>query len=176
MQDQWEGGHLPVRERSQKKPILLIPWSWTFSFIIVSKVISVILFYYDNARKLLYLGFVWLISFRPKRNEGIIFTGLFLGPQIWQKHVFILEGGNLVRLWEGCFSSNLWGQRHLVVFSFISSTPVLQGYGFSSSHVWMWELDYKESWEPEELMLLNCGVGEDSRESLGLQGCPTSPS
>ena len=28
----------------------------------------------------------------------------------------------------------------------------------------------------EELMLLNCGVGEDSRESLGLQGDPTSPS
>ena len=21
-----------------------------------------------------------------------------------------------------------------------------QAYGFSSSHVWMWELDYKESW------------------------------
>ena len=28
--------------------------------------------------------------------------------------------------------------------------------------------------EAEELMLLNCGVGEDSRESLGLQGDPTS--
>ena len=28
----------------------------------------------------------------------------------------------------------------------------------------------------KELMLLNCGVGEDSRESLGLQGDPTSPS
>ena len=27
----------------------------------------------------------------------------------------------------------------------------------------------------EELMLLNCGVGEDSRGSLGLQGDPTSP-
>ena len=26
-----------------------------------------------------------------------------------------------------------------------------------------------------ELMLLNCGVGEDSGESLGLQGDPTSP-
>ena len=25
------------------------------------------------------------------------------------------------------------------------------------------------------LMLLNCGVGEDSWESLGLQGAPTSP-
>ena len=38
-----------------------------------------------------------------------------------------------------------------------------------------------ESWtikkaDPEELMLLNCGVGEDSLESLGLQGDPTSPS
>ena len=28
----------------------------------------------------------------------------------------------------------------------------------------------------QELMLLNCGVGEDSWESLGLQGDPTSPS
>ena len=23
-----------------------------------------------------------------------------------------------------------------------------QSYGFSSSHIWMWELDYKESWAP----------------------------
>ena len=29
--------------------------------------------------------------------------------------------------------------------------------------------------ERRELMLLNCGVGEDSWESLGLQGDPTSP-
>ena len=28
----------------------------------------------------------------------------------------------------------------------------------------------------EELMLLNCGVGENSSESLGLQGDPSSPS
>ena len=28
----------------------------------------------------------------------------------------------------------------------------------------------------EELMLLNCGVREDTWESLGLQGNPTSPS
>ena len=38
-----------------------------------------------------------------------------------------------------------------------------------------------ESWtikktEPEELMLLNCGVGEDSSEFFGLHGDPTSPS
>ena len=24
-----------------------------------------------------------------------------------------------------------------------------QGYGFSSGHVWVWELDYKESWMPK---------------------------
>ena len=24
-----------------------------------------------------------------------------------------------------------------------------QSYGFSSSHVWMWELDYKETWAPK---------------------------
>ena len=38
-----------------------------------------------------------------------------------------------------------------------------------------------ESWtvkkaEHKKLLLLNYGVGEDSRESLGLQGDPTSPS
>ena len=27
--------------------------------------------------------------------------------------------------------------------------PSSQGYGFSSSHVWMWELDWKESWVPK---------------------------
>ena len=33
-------------------------------------------------------------------------------------------------------------QRH----SFVNKGLSSQGYGFSSSHVWMWELDYKESW------------------------------
>ena len=33
-------------------------------------------------------------------------------------------------------------QRH----NFANKGPKSQGYGFSSSHVWMWELDYKESW------------------------------
>ena len=33
-------------------------------------------------------------------------------------------------------------QRHY----FANKGPSIQGYGFSSSHVWMWELDCKESW------------------------------
>ena len=35
-------------------------------------------------------------------------------------------------------------QRHY----FSNKGPSSQSYGFSSSHVWMWELDYKESWVP----------------------------
>ena len=30
---------------------------------------------------------------------------------------------------------------------FINKDPSSQGYGFSSIHVWRWELEYKESWE-----------------------------
>ena len=38
-------------------------------------------------------------------------------------------------------------QRHY----FVNKGPSSQGSGFSSSHVWMWELDYKESWVPKML-------------------------
>ena len=31
-------------------------------------------------------------------------------------------------------------------YYFANKGPSSWGYGFSSSHVWMWELDYKESW------------------------------
>ena len=36
-------------------------------------------------------------------------------------------------------------QRHY----FANKGPSSQGYSFSSSHVWMWELDYTESWVPK---------------------------
>ena len=32
---------------------------------------------------------------------------------------------------------------------FANKGPSRQGYDFSSSHVWMWELNYKERWEPK---------------------------
>ena len=37
----------------------------------------------------------------------------------------------------------------------INKGPSSQGYGFSSSHVWMWELDYKESWVPKNWCFWN---------------------
>ena len=50
---------------------------------------------------------------------------------------------------------------------FVNKGLSSQGYGFSSGHVWMWELDWRKL-SAEELMLLNCGVGEDSWESREL--------
>ena len=38
----------------------------------------------------------------------------------------------------------------LSVNHFANKGPSSQSYGFSSSHVWMWELDYKESWVPKK--------------------------
>ena len=34
-------------------------------------------------------------------------------------------------------------------YYFINKGPSSQSYGFSSRHVWMWELDYKEGWAPK---------------------------
>ena len=34
-------------------------------------------------------------------------------------------------------------------YYFTNKCPSSQSYDFSSSHVWMWELDYKESWVPK---------------------------
>ena len=61
-------------------------------------------------------------------------------------------------------------QKHYFADKGLSS----QGYGFSSSHVWMWVMDYKESWMPQNWCFFNYCVGEDSWESLGLQRHPTS--
>ena len=55
-----------------------------------------------------------------------------------------------MKLKDACsLEGKLWQyikkQRHYFANKGLSS----QGYGFSSSHVWMWELDSKESWVPK---------------------------
>ena len=42
--------------------------------------------------------------------------------------------------------------------------------------IYGWRFGLQRKLSAKELMLLNCGVGEDSWESFGLQGDPTSPS
>ena len=54
------------------------------------------------------------------------------------KYAYSLEG----KLWQP--RQHIKKQRHY----FVNTGPSSQGFGFSNSHVWMWELDYKESWAP----------------------------
>ena len=50
-----------------------------------------------------------------------------------------LEAG---RIWPLVPRQRIKKQSHY----FTNKGPSSQGYGFSSGHVWMWELEYKESW------------------------------
>ena len=59
---------------------------------------------------------------------------------------------------------------------FVNKGPSSQGYGFSSGHVWMWELDCKESWLPENWCSCTVVLEKTLEESLGLQGDTVSPS
>ena len=70
-----------------------------------------------------------------------------------------LEPTRLLHPWDFPGKSTEWGaiafsdqprqhikkQRHY----FADKGPSSQNYGFSSSHVWIWGLDYKESWAPK---------------------------
>ena len=45
----------------------------------------------------------------------------------------------------------VWGchEHRTLLWDPVSGIFLEKSYGFSSSHVWMWELDYKESWAPK---------------------------
>ena len=54
----------------------------------------------------------------------------------------------MLTLWKESYHQprqHIKKQRHY----FANKGPSSQGYGFSCGHVWMWELDYKESWAPK---------------------------
>ena len=81
------------------------------------------------------------------RNSGwLYFRGLQNHCRWW------LQPWNLKTLapWKESYDQprqHIKKQRHY----FVNKDPSSQGYGFSSSHVWMWELDYKESWAHKNL-------------------------
>ena len=53
-------------------------------------------------------------------------------------------------------------QRH----HFADKGPYSQNYGFSSSHVWMWDLNHKESWAPNNLCFLTVVLGKTPESPL----------
>ena len=61
-----------------------------------------------------------------------------------QKRLKILRQKKVCEL-KGNDRCHIEKQRHY----FANKGPSSQGYGFSSGHVWMWELDCEESWAPK---------------------------
>ena len=59
--------------------------------------------------------------------------------------------GNVCTLKCRIKTSNLWNRQHIKKqrHYFANKCPSSQDYDFSSGHVWMWELDYKEGWAPK---------------------------
>ena len=69
---------------------------------------------------------------------------IFLGSKITAEGDFSQEI-KMLTPWKKSYDQHrqhIKKQRHY----FANKGPSSQGYGFSSSHVWIWELDYKESW------------------------------
>ena len=66
-----------------------------------------------------------------------------------------------MRCWKKSYDQprqHIKKQRHY----FANKGRSSQSYGFSSSHVWMLRVGLQTKLKAKELMLLNCGVGEDS--------------
>ena len=63
-------------------------------------------------------------------------------------------------------------QRHY----FANNGPSSQSYDFSSSHVWMWELDYKESWVLKNWCFWTVVLEKPLESPLGCKEIATSPS
>ena len=51
-------------------------------------------------------------------------------------------------------------------YYFANKVPPSQGYGFSDSHVWIWELDHKESWAPKNWYFWTVGLEKTLESSM----------
>ena len=48
--------------------------------------------------------------------------------------------------WKKSYDQPRWHIKKQRLFFLANQGPSSQNFGFSSSHVWMWDLEYKESW------------------------------
>ena len=70
----------------------------------------------------------------PQRKTSTLWVGMQIGAASVED--------NMEVPWK---TKHIEKQRHY----FANNGPSSQGYGFSSGHVWMWELDCAESWVPK---------------------------
>ena len=96
-----------------------------------------------NIRKAKIMASSLIISWHRRGNSGSSDRSYFLGLpshcrrwlQPWNEHSCSLESYEKLR-------QRIKNQGH----HFAGKGPYSQSYGLSNSHVWMWELDYKEGW------------------------------
>ena len=74
---------------------------------------------------------------------------IFLGSQLTANGDCSHEVKRLLLLWRKAITNldSILKSRDITLLKILSS----QSFGLSTSHVWMWELDYKESWAPKNL-------------------------
>ena len=83
---------------------------------------------------------LWLVLLRNAVHEPLALHLWLIPHYLTHMNLLLLKDVTMVAGVD-C-SSSLLIKRHY----FANKGPSYQGYGFSSSHVWIWELDYKESW------------------------------
>ena len=82
------------------------------------------------------------------RNNGNSGNFIFLGPKSTADGDCSHEIKRRLLLGRKAMT-NLDSMLKIRDITLLTKVHLVQSYGFSSSHVWMWELDYKESWAPK---------------------------
>ena len=74
-------------------------------------------------------------------------------------------------LWNGKLRQHIKNQTHY----FANKGPYSQNYSFSSSHVWMWELDHKEGWALKSWCFWTVVLEKTPESPLGCKIKPVNP-
>ena len=93
-----------------------------------------------NIQKTKIMAYSPIISWQIDGERVVDF--IFLGSKI------TADGDCSHKIKRHSLEGKLWPTRQHIKKQrhyFVNKGPSSQGYGFSSGHVWMWELDYKES-------------------------------
>ena len=93
------------------------------------------------------LGLIGLISLQSKRLSRVFKSISFLVLSLLYGPALIIQNYLLLKIVHWNYIENECVNVILVVI--LTAGPYNQSYGFLNSHVWMWELDYKETWVPK---------------------------
>ena len=140
-------------------------WSFSFSIIPSKEIPGLISFRMDWLDLLAVQGTLKNLLQHHSSKASILPLSAFFTVQLSHPHMTTAKSIALTR-------RTLVSKVMSLLLNTLSRSS--QGYDFSSSHVWML-VGLQRKLSMEDLMLLNYGVGEDSWDSLGLRGDPTSP-